>query len=79
MKTLNVGNAQEMANFCRSLAGSDTLNYKIGAVTDSGIADVHIDGKEVTFIFHTKAQETKAVANAEPKKRGRKKAADTNP
>ena len=71
MKTLNVGSAQEMANFCRSLAGSDTLNYKIGAVTESGTADVHIDGKDVTLVFHSKAKEAALIAEAEPKKRGR--------
>ena len=78
MRTLNVGSAQEMGNFCRSLAGSDTLHFKIGAVTESGTADVHMDGKDVTLVFHSKAKEAELIADAEPKKR-RKKAADTNP
>jgi|TARA_R110002153_G_scaffold53338_4_gene148929 hypothetical protein len=77
MRTLNVGNAQEMANFCRSLAGSDRLNYKIGAVTDSGMADVHVEGKDITLVFHTKAQEAQSIEDAAPKRRGRpKKAAE---
>ena len=76
MRTLNVGSAQEMGNFCRSLAGSDTLHFKIGAVTESGTADVHMDGKDVTLVFHSKAKEAAAIADAEPKKRGRKKTAE---
>jgi hypothetical protein len=77
-RVINAGNAGEMAVFCRSLAGSDTLKFKVGAVTESGMADVVRDGKDVTLVFHktekitvAKPDAPLAADEASHKKRGR--------